>query len=136
MNEHFNPDLLMIKYTVSDLPPDPVNTKVAIDDNMLTVGWDISKSTIVETQFIVTLMNVMTSAKTVAVVNTTQGYQFDLSQRDTCYRFEVRIAAMNPVGSSREVTIAGQSPVLPNNISHKVTEDDNGIVLNVTFKVC
>lgn len=113
-----------------------MNATVTIYNNALAVSWYIPVPMTMTTEYTLTLTNILTSVPTVAVLrNDTQSYQFDLSRRETCYEFHLRIAATHIAGSNKNVNISGRFPVLPNTISHQVKEVNSNVNLEVTFNV-
>jgi len=114
-----------------------MNVSVAIKNNALRVNWTTAIATSLEAEHTVTLINTVTSVSSVArVSNGTLSHTFDVSQRETCYQFMMKITAVNAIGNSENMTINGRFPVLPNSLSHRLSDLNGVITLTVMFNVC
>ena len=114
-----------------------MNVSVTIKNNALRVNWTTATTTTrTNAEHTITLTNTMTLVSSVATVrNGTLSHTFDVSQRETCYQFMVKIAAVNTIGVSENITISGRYPVLPNSLSHRLTDVNGVITLTATFNV-
>ncbi len=116
----------------------PMNVTVSINNNnIVTVNWSNPSLPVgIEMEYILTLVFTQsTGTSDQVLVNNTQSYQFEVSQREACHDFELKISVSTVMGTTEMFNITGRFPVLPENISHSVLESGGNSTLTVIFDV-